>query len=276
MITLTAGMALFLGSDRRSCSSPCVRSRRVGWVACVVAVLSQGSVIAPVGAAPAERQDARKHYDEATSAFGLGRYADAAAEYEAAFRLRPDPALLYNCAQSYRLAGNNVRALELYRKYVRLYGDAPNADDARKHVNDLESQIASDKAAAANGAPALAQPSRSPSVSPANPFGPSSFLGPGDVPGAAAVAPPPPMPMPVPTPNPAIVPSGSAPGGALDLASASAPSQGQADTMPRSTVYRPWLWVAIGTAVIASTVIVLLSIRSDKDPNANLGRVSGN
>jgi tetratricopeptide (TPR) repeat protein len=240
----------------------------------LVAVLSQGSVIAPVGAAPAERQDARKHYDEATSAFGLGRYADAAAEYEAAFRLRPDPALLYNCAQSYRLAGNNARALELYRNYVRLYGDAPNAGDARKHVNDLESQIASDKAAAANDAPAPALAPRSPSVSPANPFGPTSSLGPGDVPAAAAVASPPPMPTP--TPNPTIVSSPSAPGGALDLASASPPSQGQADAIPRSTAYRPWLWVAIGTAVIASTVIVLLSTRSDTDPNATLGRVSGN
>ncbi len=276
MITLTAGMALFLALDRRSCSSPCVRSRRVGWVACVVAVLSQGLVIAPVGAAPVERQDARKHYDEATSAFGLGRYADAAAEYEAAFRLRPDPALLYNCAQSYRLAGNNVRALELYRNYVRLYGDAPNADDARKHVNDLESQIASDKAAAANGAPALAQSPRSPSVSPGNPFGPTSSLGPGEVRGAAAVASPPPMPVPTPNPTPMTISSRSAPGGALDLAPASAPSQGPIDTMPRSTVYRPWLWVAIGSAVIASTVIVLLSTRSDKDPNATLGRVSGN
>ena len=82
--------------------------------------------------------DARKHYDRATAAFGLGKYAEAAAEYEAAFRLRPDPALLYNCAQSYRLAGDRPRAIELYRNYLRLYGDAPNAEDARKHLGNLE------------------------------------------------------------------------------------------------------------------------------------------
>ena len=103
--------------------------------------MTVGIVLSGKGTARAEKEDARKHYDRATAAFGLGRYADAAVEYEAAFRLRPDPALLYNCAQSYRLGGNKPRALELYRNYLRLYGDAPNADDAHKHVADLEREI---------------------------------------------------------------------------------------------------------------------------------------
>ena len=55
--------------------------------------------------APPTSKDARRVYDEATAAFGLGRYAEAAEKYEAAFSLRPDPALLYNAAQSYRLGG---------------------------------------------------------------------------------------------------------------------------------------------------------------------------
>src|SRR5665213_2455300 len=85
-----------------------------------------------LGAAPsakADRNEARKAYDAATAAFGLGHYAEAAEKYEQAFSIHPDPALLYNCAQAYRLAGNRARALELYRNYLRLYPDRSNADD---------------------------------------------------------------------------------------------------------------------------------------------------
>ncbi len=70
--------------------------------------------------------------------FGMGRYGEAAEKYEAAFALRPDPALLYNAAQSHRLAGNKPRALELYRNYVRLYPDGASAEDARGHVSALK------------------------------------------------------------------------------------------------------------------------------------------
>ncbi len=92
-------------------------------------------------AAAASGKDAKKIYEEATAAFGLGKYAVAAEKYEAAFAIRPDPALLYNAAQSYRLAGNKPRALELYRNYVRLYPDGSNANDARSHVAALKKEI---------------------------------------------------------------------------------------------------------------------------------------
>ena len=70
-----------------------------------------------------------------------GTLREAAAKYEAAFALRPDPALLYNAAQSHRLAGNKPRALELYRDYVRLYPDGASAEDARGHVSALKKVV---------------------------------------------------------------------------------------------------------------------------------------
>lgn len=76
-------------------------------------------------AAAESGKDAKKIYEEATAAFGLGKYAVAAEKYEAAFAIRPDPALLYNAAQSYRLAGNKPRALELRAGgRVRRHADA--------------------------------------------------------------------------------------------------------------------------------------------------------
>ena len=104
-----------------------------------------------VGGRPAlaaEPTAARRAYDEATAAFGLGHYQEAAEKYETAFSLRPDPALLYNAAQAYRLAGNRPRALELYRNYLRLYPDRQNADEARNHVAALTKAIEEEKAVA--------------------------------------------------------------------------------------------------------------------------------
>jgi tetratricopeptide (TPR) repeat protein len=86
-----------------------------------------------------DKTEARAHYDKATTAYALGRYADAAGEFEQAFALKADPALLYNAAQAYRLAGRRDRALELYRNYLRVFGrKAEHAADVEWHINELE------------------------------------------------------------------------------------------------------------------------------------------
>ncbi|HEY7374083.1 MAG TPA: tetratricopeptide repeat protein [Polyangia bacterium] len=117
-------------------------ARLLGLVAMVGVAVGLAAVPAAraAGTAPSSK-DAKRIYEEATAAFGLGRYAEAAERYEAAFAIKPDPALLYNAAQSYRLAGNKPRALELYRNYVRLYPDGTNAEDARSHVAALKKAI---------------------------------------------------------------------------------------------------------------------------------------
>ncbi|HVU52541.1 MAG TPA: hypothetical protein VHL80_17800 [Polyangia bacterium] len=86
-----------------------------------------------------DKAEARAHYDKATTAYALGRYADAAGEFEQAFALKADPALLYNAAQAYRLAGRRERALELYRNYLRVFGRrAEHASDVEWHIAELE------------------------------------------------------------------------------------------------------------------------------------------
>ena len=90
--------------------------RSVFLVAAMLLALAGGA-----GAAEQKKTEARRLYDEATAAFGVGNYAEAAEKYEASFKLHPDAALLYNAAQAYRMAGNPARALQLYRNFVRLY-----------------------------------------------------------------------------------------------------------------------------------------------------------
>ena len=77
-------------------------------------------ILASAVAAADAGDQARAHYDDANAAYALGNYARAAEEFERAFELKPDPALLFNAAQGHRLAGNNARALLLYQNYLSL------------------------------------------------------------------------------------------------------------------------------------------------------------
>jgi tetratricopeptide (TPR) repeat protein len=88
-------------------------------------------------------------YERATAAFALQHYEEAATLYERSFSIRPDPALLYNAAQSHRMGGNKVRALKLYQNYVKLYGNRiPNRAEVERHIMQLKAAIATDEAAA--------------------------------------------------------------------------------------------------------------------------------
>jgi tetratricopeptide (TPR) repeat protein len=100
-------------------------------------------LLAACATARADRAtEAREHYQSATAHFAVGEFADAATEYQAAFKLKPDPALLYNAAQSYRLANNPEKALILYKNYVQLYPNEANADEVRHQIEKVKEAIA--------------------------------------------------------------------------------------------------------------------------------------
>ena len=197
----------------------------------------------PAGAA--EPSAARQAYDEATAAFGLGHYAEAAEKYETAFSLRPDPALLYDAAQAYRLAGNRPRALELYRNYLRLYPDRQNADEARNQVAALTKAIEEEKA-----------------LPPSPPV-------------AAAPATALPPPVAPPAVSPPVLLTAPAPLGAPAASVTEAPSA--AESPPSTSGSRTWLWIAVGAAVVVGGAVALvLATRSDKFPDASFGSAAGN
>jgi tetratricopeptide (TPR) repeat protein len=211
-------------------------------VAAIVLALARGA-----GAAEEKKTEARKLYDEATAAFGVGSYAEAAEKYEASFKLHPDAALLYNAAQAYRMAGNQQRALQLYRNFVRLYGDNPRTEDARNHAAALEKAIATP--ARPGGV------TTTPGPTPAEPAtrAPSADLAPPPM-GVSLSAPPP-----QPGQPPALIEQQASPTGA--------------DEASQSIVRRPWFWVVVGAAVVGGTVAILLATRKDTYPDATLGTV---
>jgi tetratricopeptide (TPR) repeat protein len=209
--------------------------RRARLTSVVILLLGTAGTARPVHAD--DRADARAHYEKATGAYALGRYADAAAEFEAAFTLKPDPAILYNAAQAYRLAGKKERALELYRSYRRVYGRrAEHAPDVDKHIAELEKAIESDRHAASAESTDLAN------LDAATPTRASPTMPPPRVTVPAA-------PPPSPSTSPVIV--------------AQAAPTARDDERPVYT--RWWFWAGAGAVVVGAVVGTLLLTRKTAD-----------
>jgi hypothetical protein len=86
-----------------------------------------------------DREAARIATKQATAAYNLGHYDEAASQYEEAYRRVPDPILLYNLGQSYRQADKLDKALTAYRSYLRTApDDAPNRAKVQQWVGELE------------------------------------------------------------------------------------------------------------------------------------------
>jgi tetratricopeptide (TPR) repeat protein len=95
------------------------------------------ALIVALPAAPARADEASVYQQKATAAYALGEYKGAAEDFEHAFKLHPDPALLYNAAQAHRLGGNKDRALKLYENYLHVYGKKNSrADEVQKHIDE--------------------------------------------------------------------------------------------------------------------------------------------
>jgi len=111
-----------------------------------VAVLTALAIFLVVGrAASAETKEdrdrdvAREATRQATAAFNLGQYDEAATLYEKAYKLVSDPILLYDLGQTYRLANKLDKALVAYRSYLRTAPeDAPNRPKVKQWVSELE------------------------------------------------------------------------------------------------------------------------------------------
>ncbi len=197
------------------------------------------------GSARAEQpsnEDPRVHVRKATVAYNLGKYAEAAKEYEAAYELTLDPNMLFNIAQSYRMAGESEKAITAYRSFIR---SAPKSDQrglAESKLRELEQQRAARPPAAVAPAPAPTPPPTVPAASsPVVPPAPVPVVPPGAPAehSAAAVAEPAPAKVLVSTPVPEPAPAAE------------------------SHFYTRWpFWTAVGVVVVGGVALgVVLASR---------------
>jgi len=132
----------------------------------LVVVMSAGQAQAQLTAD--QKQEMRQHYEKATRAYDIEKYGEAVDEYQKAYEIGGDPAMLYNIAQAYRLNKQLPDALHFYRRYLQRSPNARNREDVERKINDLEQTIEARRKAdeAAAAAARLRQP---PAVSPPPP-----------------------------------------------------------------------------------------------------------
>jgi tetratricopeptide (TPR) repeat protein len=166
----------------------------------------------------------RRHWDRGQELYKLGRYLEAAREFEAGYQVAPRSNFLLNVGHSYRRAQELRRAKTAYETFLKI--DPSSAH--RPMVEDLIRTI--DDALSAQSEPPVTPPPRSgtPATAPTPPAPPPLITGP-----------PPPAPLPT-TP-------------AVDLTPV--PNVIQLDPGPAessSSIFRsPWFWGAVGAVLVA-------------------------
>src|SRR5206468_2258806 len=89
-----------------------------------------------------EVAEAMAHFTRGNTHYAVGEFAEAAEEYQAAYKLKPVSAFLFDAAQAYRFAGNYKKALVLYRNYVIFYPNERNVEDVKAQIVKLKAAIA--------------------------------------------------------------------------------------------------------------------------------------
>jgi tetratricopeptide (TPR) repeat protein len=218
-------------------------------VRALVVALALLVVVPGIRAAEPPKDVATAHVRKATAAYNLGKYADAAKEYEAAYEQTLDPNLLFNIAQAYRLAGDREKAITAYRSFIRSAPQSEQRHLAETKVRELERQRSTAPPAtgpvpapeSAASAPAAA-PAPTPALRPMAPVVPASTDTPG--PGSAAAA----------TPSTTEVA-----GGLVTAPSAPEPAQ-------PARFYKRWpFWTAVGAVVAGGVVLGIVLSRHSND-----------
>jgi tetratricopeptide (TPR) repeat protein len=95
-------------------------------------------VLAVCVGARAWAETAKEHYERGTTLFDLQKYAEAAVEYEKAYQIRQEPALLYNLGQAYRFAGNPTKAMGAYRSFLRRMPSTPRRAEVERLIREMQ------------------------------------------------------------------------------------------------------------------------------------------
>jgi tetratricopeptide (TPR) repeat protein len=86
---------------------------------------------------PAARA-AHEAYQRGVEHFRQARYADAIAEFNKAYRVDPNPVLVFNMARAFEELKDYAAAVEFYRKYLAMAGDAEDRPQVEQTLRTLE------------------------------------------------------------------------------------------------------------------------------------------
>lgn len=88
---------------------------------------------------------AKAHTKQGAAYYDLGRYSDANAEFESAYLIEQDPALLYNMGQCQRKMGKSEEAVHFFRTYLRRSPSGPFASSATQRIKEIDAEAKAKK-----------------------------------------------------------------------------------------------------------------------------------
>jgi len=226
------------------------------------AFLALAIVLVSVGAARADDVvAAREHYARGRTYYDLGRFLDAAHEFEAAYEAKNEPNTLFNIGQSYRFVPDYNKAILAFKAFLRHLPDAPNRAEVEARILELQQlQQAQPRATTSPPAPSprsATEPARE--LAPASPKPPSASRGKPLVIAGIAVA----------AAGVALVAVGGVfvaqTRAADDAVNRPKPgavfSSGMVDTLNRDQALEATFFAVGGAAVVAGTAVAILGAR---------------
>jgi tetratricopeptide (TPR) repeat protein len=107
--------------------------------------------------------DVRMHFKKGQTHYALGEFQEAIEEFREAYRLRQEPAILFNLAQSYRQIREWQHAYFHYRQYLNQNPDASNRAEVESLIEQMKTKIDEDeRVAKAQPAPVVVEPVQPP------------------------------------------------------------------------------------------------------------------
>jgi len=124
------------------------------WISYVtVVVVAATMVLMPVVEAHAQgdREQARQHFLKGKELYDAGNFRGAIVEFETADRLAPAPMLDYNVGLSYEQLGEDDKAIQHFRVYLKRLPDAPNRATVEAKITRLEARLEALREVSSNG-----------------------------------------------------------------------------------------------------------------------------
>ena len=84
---------------------------------------------------------AKRYFESGKVLYKQGSYKEAVVEFQKAYSLFPNGALLFNIAKSYEKLGDAPQALRSYKEYLRAVPSADDKDDVQASINSLEKRL---------------------------------------------------------------------------------------------------------------------------------------
>jgi tetratricopeptide (TPR) repeat protein len=225
-------------------------------IASLLPVRASGQAKTPTPANVAtEKAEAKLYFDRGTVHFNLDEWSQAIEMFKAAYRVFPDPNLLYNIAQCYRKMGKPAEALKFYKNYLRERPDAPNRAEVGKRIDEMQAILAvrpPEPPLAAPMNPSDQDPSTDTPTSLASNGAPSKTTPPSTDQDAKIADAAKPVES-----KPTATPAG------VDVSKSNL--DGKEGASSKSIVKTWWFWTAVGTVAAAGTIATIRSLSSSSE-----------